>query len=400
MTDVPVPTNPVFRLLVLATLLAASGPGAGAQTPRQSFDLVVPTSPVPVTVAGTTRLVYELHITNFAADTLRLTRLEVLEADSSGRRMADFERDALESLLEGVGFEADDSDPPAVEPGGRSVAFFWLAVDAAAGVPQSLLHRLTYRVTGEDGPGSTVMGGRVAVSPSAPPALMPPLRGGPWVAVYFPSMARGHRRVLLPLDGRVHIPARFAIDWMKIDEHGRLASGDATRVANWHGYGADVLAVGHGTVVAVRSSVEESQTVEHVAHGLTKETGNHITLDLGNGLYVSYEHLRPGSVLVSLGDRVQAGQTIAQLGYTGDSGGPHLHMHVSDGPAPLEGEGLPFVITAFEYLGEYSFGESLGDGRWTPTPDGPETRTRELPAPNSVVHFGSAARGAQLGVRH
>ena len=158
------------------------------------------------------------------------------------------------------------------------------------------------------------MGGRVAVSSSAPPVLMPPLRGGPWAAVYFPMMAQGHRRVPYALDGRVHIPARLAMDWMKIDEGGRLASGDATRVANWHGYGADVLAVGDGTVVAVRSSMEESQTVEHVAHGLAKETGNRITLDLGDGLYVSYEHLRPGSVLVSVGDRVQASQTIAQLG--------------------------------------------------------------------------------------
>ncbi len=45
-----------------------------------------------------------------------------------------------------------------------------------------------------------------------------------------------------------------------------------------------------------------------------------------------YMHLQQGSLLVSKGDRVSAGQRIANVGNTGGSEGPHLHFEVWDGP--------------------------------------------------------------------
>ncbi len=41
-----------------------------------------------------------------------------------------------------------------------------------------------------------------------------------------------------------------------------------------------------------------------------------------------YDHLRQGSVLVSSGDVVMAGQKIAEVGSAGNSSGPHLHFEV------------------------------------------------------------------------
>jgi hypothetical protein len=43
------------------------------------------------------------------------------------------------------------------------------------------------------------------------------------------------------LDGRARIPARFAIDWVKLAEDATHARGDAKSIANWHGDGAEVL---------------------------------------------------------------------------------------------------------------------------------------------------------------
>jgi len=42
---------------------------------------------------------------------------------------------------------------------------------------------------------------------------------------------------------------------------------------------------------------------------------------------------------------------LAKVGCSGDASGPHLHFHVSASPSPCRGEGLPYVIDAYEVLG-------------------------------------------------
>jgi len=54
--------------------------------------------------------------------------------------------------------------------------------------------------------------------------------------------------------------------------------------------------------------------------------GHVIVIDHGNGWATLYAHL--GDMHVSTGDRVSAGQRISQVGMTGLSTGPHLHVEV------------------------------------------------------------------------
>lgn len=54
--------------------------------------------------------------------------------------------------------------------------------------------------------------------------------------------------------------------------------------------------------------------------------GNMILIDHGNGIKTRYGHA--SKILVSIGQRVTKGQTIALLGSTGISTGPHLHFEV------------------------------------------------------------------------
>ncbi len=76
--------------------------------------------------------------------------------------------------------------------------------------------------------------------------------------------------------------------------------------------------------------------------GVHRIFGNHVVLDLGNGTYAAYAHLRRGSLTVREGDRVRAGQLIARCGNSGNSSEPHLHFQLMDGPDPDTARGLPF----------------------------------------------------------
>lgn len=401
---------------VAAVLLAAAGasaPGIAAQAPplRTSFDLVVPVPPTPVPVAGTPRLVYELHLTSFAPESLEVRSVEVLDP-RDGAVLARVSGDALGRRLGLPGAASDETGSRIIAPGTHGIVYFEIPLDGRP-APVALEHRVAYRPAGADGPPFEVRGARVAVREVPPIVLSPPVRGGPWAAVYDPAWERGHRRVVYAIDGRARIPGRFAIDWFKLDAEGRLARSERDRVADWYGYGAEVLAVADAVVVATRDDVPESPTISgYTRPSLRDATGNYIALDIGDGRYAFYEHLRPGSIRVAPGDRVRRGQVIAAAGFTGSSGGPHLHFHVADANAPLGAEGVPFVLDRFVVLGRYLDFDDFGSAPWAPVGDATgvtgaggrtgaggstsvsaqpalgEIRTRELPAPNVVVHVG------------
>ena len=54
--------------------------------------------------------------------------------------------------------------------------------------------------------------------------------------------------------------------------------------------------------------------------------GNYLTIDHGNGFETSYAHC--DELVVSEGDCVMQGETIAYMGNTGNSTGPHLHFEI------------------------------------------------------------------------
>ncbi len=64
--------------------------------------------------------------------------------------------------------------------------------------------------------------------------------------------------------------------------------------------------------------------------------GNYVIIDNGNGISTLYAHIMPGGVHVAVGDIVQTGQEIAQVGQTGDATGPHVHFEVRKGNKQID----------------------------------------------------------------
>ncbi|ULU26079.1 M23 family metallopeptidase [Dyella terrae] len=376
-----------WRNVIFVLLAALTAQTAVAQRIplHQSFDMRVPWTPQPVVVAGKTSLVYELNLGNDAQEPLTLRRIVV--TDNQQHVLLDLQGEPLVAAI-GRADRAKGGDRLRIAPAMMAVAY--LSVPIADARVAHLHHCVVYvDATGHE---ITLEGAEVMpVALSAKP-LGPPLRGGPWVAIYDASWERGHRRVIYATDGSAKVPGRFAIDWIRVGAHGGFAHGKGDKPAQWYGYGADVLAVADAVVASVGEGIAEPATLaEGAARKVPLEdaAGNYVSLDLGDGRFAFYEHLKPGSIKVKPGDPVRTGEVIGQLGFTGESTGPHLHFHVSDANAPLAAEGMPYALSSFRIVGSYATIDDFANGRpWTS--QATSTTGEGFPAPLSVVDFGEA----------
>src|SRR5262245_4143012 len=205
-----------------------------------SLDVQVPLAPTPVRINGQLCLAYELRITNYRTIDLALTRIDIV--DSTGALLASYEGNSLAARMSRVGARPSQTDGRILGAGMTVVAFVWLALDAKA--PEALRHRISYDVStsSADGKGSATVETAALPVRGSPVVLGEPVRGGPWTALYDPLSPRGHRRTFFAIDGKARIPARFAIDWVKLGDDGRPYHGDPTIARNSCGYGAEVLA--------------------------------------------------------------------------------------------------------------------------------------------------------------
>jgi murein DD-endopeptidase MepM/ murein hydrolase activator NlpD len=154
------------------------------------------------------------------------------------------------------------------------------------------------------------------------------------------------------VDARLRLAQRFAIDFSALlDDQGRTHVGDSSTSASYFNYGRPVLAVGAGTVVAAVDRHPDQIPNAKVPVPFEATPGNHVIIRLRRGVFAAYAHLRPGSVQVRRGDRVREGQVLAELGNSGNTGGPHLHFQLMNRPSFLGADGLPFVFRRFQLDG-------------------------------------------------
>jgi hypothetical protein len=229
-------------------------------------------------------------------------------------------------------------------------------------VPAQLTHRITYALP-PLAPVLALIGGRridgpaLAVDPRAPAVVAPPLRGAGWFHASGCCVAGGyvspHRAGRMAVDGVRYVKNEvFAIDWVRL-RGGRFADGDGARNDQHAAFGAQVVAAAAGAVVAVRDGMPEG-TPFRLPTTLERPgdyAGNRVVVQQGPGVWATYAHLQPGSILVREGERVAADQPLGRVGNTGNSFAPHLHFQLSDGPDLTTSNSLPFVLGRYDLAG-------------------------------------------------
>ena len=350
---------------------------------------------------GRLHIAYELVLTGATRYAVDVEQLEVRDARTH-RVLLSLAGDALSSRMNPVGGAPRGvTPPPTTLLGASGSAVIWLDVLARrkAGLPRVLEHRIvssTRPPAGEEPIRFTSLIGRVPLRSRPPLKLGPPVRSGIWGAGEgCCDNDTHHRRGLLVVDGNQVVPQRFAIDWMRLDEQHRAWVGDPTRLSSYLSYGQPLIAAAAGRVVEARDGFENHTPPENpTPPPFVDLPGNRVTLRVGPGLYLLYAHMKRGSVRVRVGQRVRRGQMLGQLGNSGNSATPHLHLQVQTRPS-FASDGLPFVFGRFRFLGQLTSpdlsDEILGlrpNGQlpFAPASD-PGTRRHQMPLDRSVVRF-------------
>ncbi|SLN50958.1 putative peptidase [Pseudooctadecabacter jejudonensis] len=93
--------------------------------------------------------------------------------------------------------------------------------------------------------------------------------------------------------------------------------------------GINVLAAAAGTVTGVRDGMDDVlYTEENAANLRGRDCGNGVVLRHDNGWETQYCHLALGSVTVTTGDFVASGTPLGQIGLSGRTQFPHVHLTV------------------------------------------------------------------------
>jgi len=390
---------------VAVVVFNSSSVEAGA--PGDVFTPVIAStlSPEAYPVLGTDgayHVVYELQLTNTKLLPATIQQIEVLAGSTESQAITSFSGADLTKRLRTLA--PQPATDATIEPNGGRLFYIELTFKNAAEIPKLLQHRLHLIGAPNPGPAKPApldyLVASLKISADKPLIIGPPLAGAGWVAANGccnPDIT--HRGSVQSVNGALYNSQRFAIDWMRLDDQGRMVHGDESDVHNYPDYGADVLAVADAKVVSALNNLDDQvpgRLPEPSSITIETVDGNHVVLDLGGGRFAFYAHLQKNSVRVRPGDQVKKGAVLGKLGNTGNTSAPHLHFHIMNRPSPVAADGLPYVIDTFDFSGQINIAAfeaapalagDWGKGRIAKA----EPRQRQFPLNLNIINFPSAA---------
>jgi hypothetical protein len=356
-----------FVVLVLVVLGAHTSAGrAGGTENMTPLLLDVRDPPVPFRGSdGLVHLVYELWMTNFSSADVSVKKVEVLDGEVV---LQSLDAAAIARRLQAAG-QRESAGTLA----GRAQGLLFLHVTLAAGgtIPTHLSHRVTVHASAAP-PGRqeiTETGGEVTVDRQTVVSIGPPLHGEGYVSADSCCDATRHTRAALPVNGRVWLAQRYAVDWEQLDAQGRIYAGPQEKLESYTIFGKPVVAVADAVVTSVTDGLPEQTPGKYPTNiPLDDADGNSVILDLGEQHYAMYGHMQTGTIRVRVGQRVEAGQLIGLVGNSGNSVAPHLHFQVNDRPSSLASNGLPYEIKEFQVTGKSAGTKAFDEAEEKGTP--------------------------------
>lgn len=201
----------------------------------------------------------------------------------------------------------------------------------------------------------------------------------------------------IPSHGSNQLATRYAYDFIQVDWSKKgypsyrvsfihyLLLGASIR--NYICWGQRVYAPCDGIVVAVRDGYKERKRTHLIpdllramkyAHHFDPKlddpqtiAGNYIIIQLEEHIYLALCHLKTNSIQVFLGQRVTEGMWIGEVGHSGNSFGPHLHIQMMDHYDFTIAKGLPCCFDRYEVC---------RDGNW-------ELVENEIPTDKDRIRF-------------
>jgi Peptidase family M23 len=344
-------------------------------------------TPEPIPVKGSDHrfhVNYVLSILNFSARPATITKVETLERDERGPVISTMSQAEVVAFSILVGDYAASPTPVTVIPPGRTLIVDFNNVYAGA-VPPTVTHRLSATFgpvpSGQNFlaglyPDQIVqIGGLVRTSKLVPVVIAPPVAGNGWLAAngLADVALNTHLGAILPIGGRINGTERYAVDWIRMDPAttpigNAVFKGDPTKNESDLSFGQPLHAVADGTVVSVVSDQPDIPPGE-LPGGLSLDQliGNNLILELDHGVFALYGHMKENSVTVRVGQKLQQGQMIGQLGNSGNTSSPHLHFQLTRGPLPLTSDNVPWEIAHFTLTG-YATTAGVGSGPNVGTP--------------------------------
>jgi hypothetical protein len=166
--------------------------------------------------------------------------------------------------------------------------------------------------------------------PGEPVALTFPFRGGCFHIAHGGSreIINGHMKVAAP---GLHVwrGQMWGLDIFKLYPRGNRARGFfPENLQDYAIFGEPVYAPCTGEIVAVENGLPDLTPPESDE---VNKAGNYVLLRCGDEAVILLAHLKRGSVVVRPGEQVSVGDRLGEIGNSGNTTEPHLHISAQRG---------------------------------------------------------------------
>jgi len=185
----------------------------------------------------------------------------------------------------------------------------------------------------------------------------------------------------VPSHGTAGFGEEYAIDFVMVQENGLIKKSyrksffeylfKGLDLTDFYGWGQTIYSPVSGTVIETEDGIEERNPVniladytntvkvtkDFIEHGAPSNaiTGNYVMIKTDQNVYALLAHLKNGSIKVKAGQTIGVHDEIGQLGHSGNSTMPHLHMQFMNSKDYRVAQGIPFVFESYEVKQNYEW---------------------------------------------